>query len=347
MVDYSKWTEANPNVTNLQLDPDNPRIPDSGKDLSQRDIIADLLENDKVHDLARSIVTNGYYPVERLITVAEKGKKYVLEGNRRLAALKLLLSPESAPHKWERRIRTLSNSIDANSIRKVRVIEAPSREAAAPVIMSRHTRTQIETWTPIMQAKFYNNLVGNGMEINDIAEQYRVAASEVATALRRYTMYTIACSLELPDDVAKKVQNPRAFPISTLMRLHENPRVNNFLGITFDEQKRLKGMIDPTEFRKGYSQIIKDVVTGKADSRKMNTTTEMNKYLDGFGNKKPNLAKRGERRRVDGLNRCRRARCTAEMEAGESFFSPVGRHGYRHPINQLLAVALQPLCFSF
>src|ERR1051326_7796936 len=124
MIDNGKWKPEEPNVTNLLLDPNNPRIPDSGKELSQRDLIADLLENDKVYELARSIVTNGYYPVESLIVVIEKGKKYVVEGNRRLAALKLLLSPEGAPEKWERRMRNLSNQIEPNSIRKVKVIRA-------------------------------------------------------------------------------------------------------------------------------------------------------------------------------------------------------------------------------
>ena len=155
MIDYSKWKESQLTVTNLLLDPHNPRIPDSGESLSQRDLLADLVQNDKVHELAKSIVENGYYPVEALIIVREHKKKYVVEGNRRLAALKLLLSPETAPEQsWERRFRALANRIDPNAVRKVKVIRAPSREAAAPVIMSRHTRSQVERWSPVMQAKF-------------------------------------------------------------------------------------------------------------------------------------------------------------------------------------------------
>lgn len=293
MIDYGKWKNDEPNVTNLRLDPNNPRIPDSGKELSERDLISDLLDNDKVYELAKSIVNNGYYPVESLIVVKEKGKTYVLEGNRRLAALKLLLSPESAPEKWVRRMRALSNQIDTKSIRTVKVIQAPSREAAAPAIMSKHTRTQVESWTPIMQSKFYHNLVEQGMEVAEIAEQYKISPSEITAALRRYTMYSIACSLDLPEPVAKKVQNPRAFPSSTLMRLHENPRVNEFLGISFDEQKRLVGAVNPAEFRKGYTKIVTDVVTGKADSRKLNTLREMDKYLETFADAKPDLKKKG------------------------------------------------------
>jgi hypothetical protein len=141
MIDYSKWKEDQLSVTNLLLDPLNSRIPDSGTELSQRDLIADMVENDKVYELAKNIVDNGYYPVEALIVVEEREKKYVIEGNRRLAALKLLLSPEIAPENWERRFRALANQVNPDSIRKVKVIRAPSRDDAAPVIMSRHTRS--------------------------------------------------------------------------------------------------------------------------------------------------------------------------------------------------------------
>ena len=71
MIDYSKWKEDQLDVINLLLDPQNSRIPDSGTELSQRDLIADMVENDKVHELAKNIVDNGYYPIEALITVEE------------------------------------------------------------------------------------------------------------------------------------------------------------------------------------------------------------------------------------------------------------------------------------
>ncbi len=294
MIDYSKWKEDQLDVTNFLLDPNNSRIPDSGTELSQRDLIADMVENDKVYDLTKNIVDNGYYPVEALIIVEEQKKKYVVEGNRRLAALKLLLSPEIGPENWERRFRALANRIDPNTIRKVKVIRAPSREAAAPVIMSKHTRSQIESWSPLMQAKFYKNLVQRGLTINDIAEQYNLQPSEITEALQRYTMYSVACTLDLPEEIGKKVQNPRGFPITTLDRLYKNPQVNKFLGIDFDENKQLIGSIEVNEFKKGYAKIITDIATGNIHSRTLNTTAEMNKYLASFGEQKPDLSKQGK-----------------------------------------------------
>lgn len=294
MIDYSKWKPSQLTVTTLLLDPHNPRIPDSGKNLSQRELIADLVENDKVFELARSIVDNGYYPVEALIIIQEDKKYYVVEGNRRLAALKLLLSPESAPQKWERRFRSLANRIDPSMIKKVKVICAPSREDTAPVIMSRHTATQIESWSPLMQAKFYQNLVQGGLTVDDIAEQYKLKPSKITEALQRHTMYAIACALDLSEEVARIVHNPRKFPITTLDRLYENPRVLNFLGISFDDNKHLIGSVETEEFKKGYTKIVTDIATGKIHSRSLNTIEKMDNYLASFAEKRPNLRRKGK-----------------------------------------------------
>jgi hypothetical protein len=292
MIDYSTWKESYLAVTTLLLDPHNPRIPDSGVSLSQRELLADLVANDKVHELAKSIVKNGYYPTEALIYVEENGKKYVVEGNRRLAALKLLLSPEAADASWERRFRALANRIDTRIVRKVKAVRAPSRRAAAPIIMSRHTLRQVEGWNPLMQSKFYSNLVEGGLTVEDIAREYNVRASEIAGLLQRHTMYAIACALDLPEDVARTVQNPRAFPVTSLDRLYKNPRVNDFLGISFDENKELVGKVAAGEFKKGYAKIIADIATSKVDSRILNTTTAMDEYLASIADFAPDLTKR-------------------------------------------------------
>ena len=294
MIDFSKWKESQAGVIFLKLDPLNPRIPGSGTELTQRDVVKDLIENEKILDLAKSIVESGYFPTEALITVEEEKKKYVVEGNRRLAALKLLISPEYAHSpQWERRFRALSNRISTAAIKKVKVIQAPSREAAAPIIMSRHTQKTVESWSPLMQAKFYRNLVEGGLAVDEIAEQYRIQPSRIAEALQRCMMYSVACSLDLPEDVMKKVQNPRIFPMSSLDRIYETKKACEFLGIEFDENRNLIGNIDIDEFKKGYSKVVADLAEGNVDSRKLNTIKEMDRYLKSFGEHTPNLSKAG------------------------------------------------------
>lgn len=293
-MDFSKWPEKRLRVTNILLDPLNPRIPPTDEQLGQRTIIAHLVYHDKVDELARSIADNGYFPTESLIAVKQNGKTVVIEGNRRLAALKLLLAPETAPEDRQPRFRTISRRADTTSIRKVRLIVAPSREAAAPIIMSRHTKPQVESWKPIMKASFYHRLLEGGLSIEDLSNEYNVPASDILGSLRLYTMYNIACTLELPEDVSKLVHNPREFNVTTLQRLYVHKVGMDFLGVKFDDSEELVGGIHPDEFKKGYKKIVTDIATRKITSRTLDKTKDIKKYLDAFSDDdKPNLRRKG------------------------------------------------------
>ncbi len=294
IISYDSWKEARLSVTNLLLDNRNPRIPDVKSLPSQRDLIADLIENETVHALARSIVNNGYFPVESLIYIEQEGKKYVVEGNRRLAALKLLLGPDSAPKDWERKFRLLSARANLDTLKKVRVVRAPSREAAAPIIMSRHTKQQIARWSPLQQSRYYMSLLESGLTADEISEEYNIPLTEISDAIQRDMMYSIACSLDLPEEIRKKVHNPRLFTMSTLERLYKTREVNKLLGISFDKNKKLKGSIDIREFRKAYGRIVSDIAVGDEwTSRKLNTKEEMKEYIEALGDDRPDLAKKG------------------------------------------------------
>jgi hypothetical protein len=79
----------------LMLDPHNPRLTDFGLDAkaTQDEIISVLWSKMAVDELALSIAENGFYPHEPLYVAREHGKLFVIEGNRRLAAVKLLRDP--------------------------------------------------------------------------------------------------------------------------------------------------------------------------------------------------------------------------------------------------------------
>lgn len=235
----------------------------------------------------------GYYPTEALIVVEEEGSKYVLEGNRRLVSLKLLNNPDSAPDRYQKKFRTLASRVNTDAIKKVRVTIAPSRTAAWPIIMSKHTSSQVKGWSPIMQANFYKQLVDSGMSLNEISEQYATPAGEINSFLRSHTMYKIACNLDLPSEVLDKVLDTREFPISTLDRIIDNPKARKFLGIEFGTHG-LTGKVPAEEFKKGYAKIITDVATGIFDSRKYNKASDIEKYVTSLADEHtPNLRKKG------------------------------------------------------
>ena len=96
-MDFSKWPTQSTKITRLRLDPENPRLATSVKRPTQQELIADLLEHEEVMDLVRDIARQGYFPNESLVAIRDGANTIVIEGNRRLAALKLLLNPSSPP----------------------------------------------------------------------------------------------------------------------------------------------------------------------------------------------------------------------------------------------------------
>lgn len=87
-----QWTAEKIDADDLHLDSENPRLTDYGlpKDASEARIVETLWNKMAVDEVALSIAENGFYQHEPLYAAKEKGKYVVIEGNRRLAAVKLL-----------------------------------------------------------------------------------------------------------------------------------------------------------------------------------------------------------------------------------------------------------------
>jgi hypothetical protein len=81
-------------VVDLYLDTKNPRQ----ETTSQEEAVEWLCDNENIDNLAKDIVSNGLNPLE-LTGVFKDGEVWVVvEGNRRICALKLLIEPENSPN---------------------------------------------------------------------------------------------------------------------------------------------------------------------------------------------------------------------------------------------------------
>ncbi|HZL19727.1 MAG TPA: hypothetical protein VFG23_18480 [Polyangia bacterium] len=85
-------------VSKLLLDPENPRLPEELQGEEDQQLLLEYFFREGVLlELAQSLVDNGYFTHEPLIALkAEHGKYLVLEGNRRLATLFVLLGQPAA-----------------------------------------------------------------------------------------------------------------------------------------------------------------------------------------------------------------------------------------------------------
>lgn len=82
----------------LDFDENNPRFTPDKKPVGTGDeaVIAMLATSADLSELIQSISTSGYINIEPIIVIERKGRLAVLEGNRRLAAVKVLRDPELA-----------------------------------------------------------------------------------------------------------------------------------------------------------------------------------------------------------------------------------------------------------
>ena len=85
-------------VAELAFDLENPRLVefDLTDSATEEEVIQVLWEAMDVREVMMSIAASGFFPHEPLIVAEEGGKNVVIEGNRRLAAVKILLRPEAA-----------------------------------------------------------------------------------------------------------------------------------------------------------------------------------------------------------------------------------------------------------
>jgi len=116
-------------VKGLHFDHENPRLSEYGitTDTPEEDILNILWDAMDVRELVQSTAVSGFFPHEALIVAEENGRKIVVEGNRRLAAVKTLLAEDKDGGRgWV--IPTLSEK-DRAAPEKLPVIISSRKEA--------------------------------------------------------------------------------------------------------------------------------------------------------------------------------------------------------------------------
>jgi hypothetical protein len=205
-------------VASLLLDETNPRFAD-GVD-SQREAVNALLSDApaKLLKLAGDIAREGTLnPTELPVVVRESSGLVVIEGNRRLAALKLLANPELAFDKTHQRsLQRIGKN--GSGPTKVTCYLADSRDAARHWLKLRHTGENggvgVVEWKPWQMNNF---------------DRRR------GTQTDRATIFCEAVALAFPDeaDLLADVAAVRQGRITTLGRLIGDPAVRSAFGFDF------------------------------------------------------------------------------------------------------------------
>ncbi len=259
-------------LTNLLLDVINPRFVTEQD--NQRVAIRNMAseQGEKLLNLADDIVNFGVDPSSLAIVIPHAqnaGRHIVVEGNRRVAALKLLHNPELLQGAWEpqaeHQLRNLSDSFGKAPINDVQCVVLQDREAANHWILLRHRGEQqgrgIVAWDGTAAAR-YEERRGGG----------RAQAALQAIDLVRQKGKLDQPVLDRLGDV----------PITTVQRLLNDPQVRTMLGVDLENGK-LTTRLPEQEVLKGLTRIIRDAALGQLKVSRVDTKEDRANYVGSFG----------------------------------------------------------------
>lgn len=282
------WPTTPHSVASLQLDTKNPRLGRETSARAPREIIQYLFEQDKAIEIARSIATRGYFSNEPLLAIKEDDQIIVVEGNRRLAALKALREPGLLDPQFQRQLERLARQIeDPAEIATAPVTMAPSRRATDRQIAGKHVGTSVLAWQAENRASFILDKLSEGYSNDQLQDQLGFSLADIQAARQTRAIADMARSLKLPDEVQAKIENPRAKLFTTLERVFDSSVGREYLMVESDPGHGIRGKTSKTEFIRIFTRLVTDVALGKQSSRSLNTNDDIRKYFESWGDERP------------------------------------------------------------
>jgi ParB-like chromosome segregation protein Spo0J len=217
----------------LLLDNKNPRLPDGFQNATQAQLLNLLAEDYALPDIGSSIAENGYFSEEPLVTIEHPtlDKWIVVEGNRRLAALLLLVAPKKAPKELQDTWTEIADGAK-KTVSEVPTLVYSHRREITPYLGFRHITGVLE-WRPYQKGRYVAELVEEGKL--DFAEIARLIGSKSKTVREHYVSYTLVRqaknSFNLDTERAQE-----SFGI--LRRALSDPSIRDYIGLELDRKER-------------------------------------------------------------------------------------------------------------
>ena len=288
------WPTKRHSVASLHLDAKNPRLGRETSARAPREVIQYLFEHDKALEVAQSIAARGYFPNEPLLAIKEIGQVVVVEGNRRLAALKALREPGLLEGTYQRKLERLSRQIeDPNDIASVPVTLASSRRATDRQIAGRHIGTPVLAWQAENRASFILDKLAEGYTDDQLRDQLGFSTADIQAARETRAIADMARSLDLPEEVKAKLENPRAKLFTTIERVFDSSVGRDYLMVEPDPDHGIRGTTTKAEFVRAFTKLVTDVALGKQSSRTLNTNENIRDYFKSWNSKERPTKKRG------------------------------------------------------
>lgn len=260
-------------VDELKLDLENPRGKGYADQVSALESIVKRSPG-KLVTLAEDIATQGMNPADRMIVIKDDsdGRYIVLEGNRRLAAVKLLCDPTRVggmpmSASLSKRLRALADKVDHTLVDPQSCVVLDSREEADHWIDLRHTGEND----------------GAGIVPWDGEESARFRGKEPALQVLEYVRNNVKLDAKTRADLER-------FPITNLGRILGDPDCRSALGLSIENGKVSASANDAALF-KGLKRLVRDIGGRSITVNHIYTKSDRVKYIKSIKDDLPDPKK--------------------------------------------------------
>ena len=237
-------------VARLRVNSKNPRLP--GDPATQRDAMAEMVEDQRgrIVALATHIASHGLNPAQRFLVVADDDNEdefVVLDGNRRLVALKALEHPDS--------LRGLLTDAELRQVKAAADGYLPISDVPCVVFES---PDDADLWIELL----HEGEGGGAGHVNWSAQQKaRFLARRGAKPPHVQVLDFVAEQGALRGEALRRFQRG-TYPVSTLKQILLTPEVRDRIGIEYRDGRVQTGH-SRSGVLKGLGQIANDIGSGK------------------------------------------------------------------------------------
>jgi len=277
-------------LEDLLLDPNNPRFSikkgeetdesvfgDNDVQIATYEEIIDKRNNFEIEELAKSIKTKGFYPIDKIFVRKVKNKYLVVEGNRRITAIKYLVEKEQKGTKKD----NLEENI-ISSFQRINCVDLTGEdEDGINLILGLRHHGSIKEWRLLPSSfNLFERYLKEYCKINNcdennhkefiydskiaekIGDLFSIKKSEVREKLLTYRIY-----LQISDE-GIEIEDDK---ISIINEAVKKPLIREHFG--FDVQKGLfsdegvEKFIDVCIGVNGKEPVIKEASAGESNMR--------------------------------------------------------------------------------
>ncbi len=239
-------------VNSLVFDPDNPRLPQTLRDKKndadyESSIIDWMLQFENVTELMGSIGEKGFFAAEPILVVPNGSGKYeVVEGNRRLTAVKLLNEPSLASKKKKAIEEILSEVRTDINLSSIPSIKFDKREEVLAYLGYKHI-TGVQPWDSLAKAKYLKQLLET-IPDGSLNDKCRVLAKIIGSKANYVRLLLVGV------DVFSRIEENNFYDIPALGEENfefgvfytalQKGNIASYVGIDFESDEPIQNLID-------------------------------------------------------------------------------------------------------